>query len=142
MAVIRTGRGSLKAIGDRQAGDSAPAIADFEEFEGVDELFNLVFGEPFAEDDREDTRRSGEVSLPEFMAGAGAKRGMEDLLDLRTLGQPPGQNQRAFFNRLQTDGQGFHAAQGQTAVFGRNAAAAHLISASELLPAGFVFNAD
>ena len=90
MGVVGSMRARREIIGDGEAGDTGPAVADFEEFERVHKGVDLLFREILLEYDGENAGGADEVALPEFVAGAGRQRGMENKLNFRARGKPLG----------------------------------------------------
>src|SRR5580700_3504172 len=77
MAVVWAVFRGVEVVSDCQTGHARPAISDLEQLEGVHKMQNLLFGKFALEDDRKESSRSGEIALPELMAGARWKRGMQ-----------------------------------------------------------------
>ena len=107
MRVIGTVRTGREIVGDGEACDAGPAIADFEKLERIDEGMDLFFGELLFEDDREDAGRAGEIAFEEFVAGTRGKRRMQDQLDLGTRYKPLRESERGFFDSGEADGERF-----------------------------------
>lgn len=76
--IIGTMRAGREIVGDGEAGDAGPAIADFEELERIHEGVDLFFCEVFSKDDGEDACRAREIALEKFVARARRNSRMED----------------------------------------------------------------
>ena len=70
-----------KIVRDCETGHAAPAVPNMEKFEGIDESEDLLLRRTLLEHNRENSRRTQEISLPEFVAGTGRQGGMENKLD-------------------------------------------------------------
>src|SRR5262245_22929529 len=125
--------GRLQVVSHGQAGNTAPAIADLEQFQGIHKLKNLLPGEMLTEHEGEKAGRAGEVALPQLVPRARRQGGMQHQLYFGTFGQPAGQGQRRFSYSLQTHGQGLHAAQRQAAFVGRCSAAQQVMGLAQSL---------
>src|SRR5205807_9459194 len=128
----------MEIIGNAEAGHARPAVSNFEELERVHEGQNLLLCELSLKHDREQPRRSREITLPQFVPGAGGKSWVQNQFDLRTLRQPIRQFKPRRLDRLQPYRQSLHAAQSQTAVVRRRSAADELMRGPETLVRGFV----
>ena len=71
-----------------QAFETTPAIADSEQFERIDERSGFRLAA--FEDEREQSGRTGEITLPDFVSGAIGQGGVQNGLDFGTFSQPMG----------------------------------------------------
>src|ERR1700722_15161300 len=116
MSVVWTVFCGLEVISDCQTGYARPAISDLEQLQGIHKMQNLLLSKFALEDNGKKPSRPAEVTLPEFMAGAGRKRRMQYQFDLGTLRKPLRQFQSGLFKRAQTHGKSLHATKRQAAV--------------------------
>jgi hypothetical protein len=86
VTVGRGAAGAVQVIGRGQAGRPRPAIADLKEIERIDEGAHLRAAELRAKDKGKQSARPGEITRPEFMAGAAIERRMQHGLHLRLRG--------------------------------------------------------
>src|SRR5690242_21868349 len=78
---------------DDEALIAAPAVTHAEDLHAVEHRLDGML-RVLLEDNAEEARGAGEVTLPEFVAGMPGKGGMEDALDLGPLLEPARQLQR------------------------------------------------
>src|SRR3546814_49219 len=78
---------------DHEALEAAPARADAEELDAVDQRHRRL-APAGLQDDAEEARGAGEVAPPDRVPGIGRQRRIEQAVDLRALAQPFGQPQR------------------------------------------------
>src|SRR5580704_10748172 len=76
VAVVRAARRRMEIVSDGQAGHTRPTVSDLEQVQRIDKSQNLRLGKLLLEDNGEQAGRAREVALPEFVSGAGGKRGM------------------------------------------------------------------
>src|SRR5262252_3153274 len=79
---------AMQVISHCEAGDSCPAVANFKQFQIIDEMQYLLFREFFSKNNGEDSCRAGEVTLPELMSRTRRERGMQDQFHFWPLRQP------------------------------------------------------
>lgn len=129
-------------VGHGEAYGAAPAVADFEEVEGLDEFHNPRGLPVVRKDDREHARRAGEVAAPDVVAGAVGERGVEDEGDFGSLLEPAGDGERRPLEMLEPDAEGLQSAEGEAAVVGRDGEAQESVDFSDLPHRGFVTDGD
>ncbi len=110
-------------VGHREAARPAPAPADREQFERLDEAVDLLGTITRVEHHREQPARAREVAREGFVARAVGQLGMQHRGDLGTRLQPLGQRQRAAAVCLEAQPHVRQVAQDQRAVVGRHAQA-------------------
>src|SRR3546814_9040467 len=93
---------------DHQAFVAAPACADAEQLDAVDQRRRRLLPAGL-ESEAEESGRAGEVAAPDGMAGIGRQGRIEQAVDLRPLVQPLGQLQRVGLMALQPHRQGAQA---------------------------------
>jgi hypothetical protein len=115
---------ALHPVRHRQAVRAAPAVAEAEQRQRVDEAVGLFFGVARVEDDREQAAGAGEVALPEFVAGAVLEGRMQHLGDFRPRLEPCRHLARGG-RALEAQLHGRQAAQHEIRVVGADARAHH-----------------
>src|SRR5271167_909677 len=76
--------------GNDEAFIAAPGIAEAEQFETVEHRGDRGFAHR-VQDDAEEAGRTGEIALPQRMAGVARQRGMDDARNLRPPLEPAGE---------------------------------------------------
>src|SRR5437764_1349098 len=104
-----------------QADHSAPAVADLEELELVEQTYDDVAGYRGGKFNGKNARRAGKIPLPDFMSRAAGESGVTQSRCLRLLLQPPGNRERALLELLQPDGKRLQSSYRQTAIVRRGA---------------------
>src|SRR3546814_18945578 len=79
---------------DQQAFVAAPACADAEQLDAVDQRRRRLLPAGL-ESEAEESGRAGEVAAPDGMAGIGRQGRIEQAVDLRPLVQPLGQDRKS-----------------------------------------------
>jgi len=115
-------------VGHGEAGDAAPTVAHTKKLEGIDEGVDLFLGGAGLEDQREDAGGAEKIALPELVTGAGFERRVEDTVDFRARGEPPGDGECGRFDGCEADGEGLESTEGKAAVVGRDGRADELLS--------------
>lgn len=101
---------TAEVVSNSKTGYPAPTVADFEEFERIDEGVDLLLCGAGFENHGKDAGRAEEVALPEIVAGARVERGVQHAFDFGTSGEPPGDRERGGFDGRETHGESFEAA--------------------------------
>ena len=81
-----------------QTGAAGPAVAYLEQAQRIDECEDLLLRWSWFKNNRKNAGRAQEIALPEFVARARGKGGVQDALNFRAGGQLFGDAERGGFN--------------------------------------------
>ena len=101
----------LRAVGDAQALEAAPAVAQPVELERAEEGVDLLPADVTAHDHGEQSRSAGEIAPPEGVARVLLQRRMKDVSNLRQALEVVGQRQTVVPVHGQADRHGAQTAQ-------------------------------
>ena len=137
-AVVAVGAAE-RFVGHDEAGDAAPAVADFEELQGARRISRCARAPTSSLKTIEKTlaepvKSRFQMSWP----GQSGRAGWRTSVISGRCFEPLGDRERRLFEVLEADAEGLEAAEGEAAVVGRDGEAEQAVDVADLPHGGFV----